>query len=81
MLVVLLPALAGIGAFSAKIFNITDAGLALTMLTGVFSCTIFWTVLVFFFPLSIYVEILTIIIGFFLFFLFKKLPAVLAFFF
>ena len=72
MLVVLLPALAGIGAFSAKIFKIADVGPALTILTGIFSCTVLWTVLVFFFPLSIYVEILTIIIGFFLFFYLKN---------
>ena len=68
MLVVLLPALAGIGTFSAKIFKIVDAGLALTVLTGVFCCTVLWTVLAFFLPLSIYVETGTIFSGIFLFF-------------
>ncbi|KIA82836.1 membrane protein [Kaistella solincola] len=72
MLIILLPALAGIGAFSAKIFKITDLGLSLTILTGVFCCTILWTVLAFFFPLNVYVEILTIIIGIFFFFHLKN---------
>ncbi|SFJ08410.1 hypothetical protein SAMN05421638_2077 [Kaistella treverensis] len=72
MLTVLLPALAGIGTFIAKIFKITDFGLTLTILCGIFCCTMLWTVFAFFFPLNIYLEILTIIIGIFFFFYLKN---------
>nr|WP_226063920.1 hypothetical protein [Kaistella polysaccharea] len=71
MLIMLLPTLAGIGALSAKLFTTPNFGLALTILNGIFFCTIIWTVFAFFFPLSIYVEIVTLIFGILLFFYFK----------
>ncbi len=71
MLIVLLPTLAGLGGVVKYIFRDFSGGISLRILAGILLTTIAWTVLAFFFPLNIYVEISTLIIGITAFFYFK----------
>lgn len=71
MLILLLPTLAGLGAIFKNIFRSFPRGIALQIIAGIFFTTITWTILAFFIPLNIYVEIGTLIIGITAFFYFK----------
>ncbi|QOW10672.1 hypothetical protein Q73A0000_09945 [Kaistella flava (ex Peng et al. 2021)] len=71
MLILLLPTLAGLGAIFKNIFRGFPDGIALQILTGILFTTITWTVLAFFIPLNIVVEVSTLLIGIFAFFYFK----------
>ena len=68
MLIMLVPAMAGFGGVTAKILKIKDLGLALILLNGIFFCTVSFTILAFFYPLNIYVEVITLLLGVSLFF-------------
>ena len=71
MLILLLPTLAGLGAIFKNVFGGFPRGIALQIIAGIFFTTITWTILAFFIPLNIYVEIGTLIIGITAFFYFK----------
>ena len=71
MLILLLPTLAGLGAIYKNIFVGHHQELALQIIAGIFFTTITWTILAFFIPLNIYVEIATLTIGVASFFYFK----------
>ncbi|QBO58307.1 LIC_10190 family membrane protein [Chryseobacterium salivictor] len=71
MVILLLPAMAGLGAFFKNIFGDFSAGIALQILAGIFFTTVTWTILACFIPLNIYVETGTLVIGLSAFFYFK----------
>ena len=71
MLLLLLPALLGLGAILKNIFNSFPAGISMQILAGIFVTTIAWTVLALFIPLNIYVETSTLLVGIAAFFYFK----------
>jgi hypothetical protein len=71
MLVFLLPVVAGIGAFFQKIARVSNCGIGITLISGVFSITLLWTIIAFFFPLNVFVEIITSLLGLVTFFYFK----------
>lgn len=72
MMILLLPALAGLGVVFKKICNYSTPEISLTILCGIFGITILWTILAFFFPLNVYIEISTIVLGLGSFFYFKN---------
>lgn len=71
MTILLIPALAGLGGFFKKFCRYSTPEISLTVLYGIFGVTILWTVIAFFFPLNIYIEIPTILLGLGSFFYFK----------
>lgn len=64
----LIPVLAGIGSAVERFFGEFCRGISSKLISGIVAVTIFWSVLAFFFPLNITIEIITLIIGFSLFF-------------
>lgn len=71
MLILLLPALAGIGVLVMKIFRLSDFGISGKLLMGVVSTTVIWTMIAFLLPLNLNVEFITIALGLISFFYFK----------
>ncbi|WHF51377.1 hypothetical protein QGN23_13260 [Chryseobacterium gotjawalense] len=71
MVILLLPAMAGLGAIFKNIFGGFSAGIALQILAGIFFTTITLTILAYFIPLNIYVETGTLVIGLSALFYFK----------
>ncbi|QDP85780.1 hypothetical protein FNJ88_09570 [Chryseobacterium sp. SNU WT5] len=71
LLIMLLPALLGIGALFQKYVCIFTESIALQCFTGIFTVTVIWAVLAFFIPLDIAVEVSTLVIGLLAFFYFK----------
>lgn len=71
-LIFILPVLFGVGSFFEVLFGKNIQGISGTLLSGVFFITVFWSGLAFFFPLGIYTEAGTIILGLLLFFYFLK---------
>ena len=71
MLIFLLPTLAGAGVLFKKIFGCFSSGISLHILEGVFLINIIWTMVAFFIPLNIYVELTTLTIGIAAFFYYK----------
>lgn len=70
---IILPTLFGLGYFFEKLSKITFfEGVAGKLISGIFGVTLLWSFLAFFVPLNIFVEIPTILFGFFFFF-YKKL--------
>ncbi len=80
MTIFLLPALAGLGVIFQKICRYSAPGISLPILYGIFGITLLWTVIAFFFPLNIYVEISTLLVGLAGFFYFKSYLTFWAFF-
>lgn len=70
-LVLLIPVLMGFGELFQKKMGIIFSGISSKLLLGIFSVSVIWMVLAFFFPLNILVEMFTIIIGLSAFFYFK----------
>ncbi len=71
MLILLLSALAGLGAVFKNNFGGSNSETALQIIAGLFVTTIIWTVLAFFIPLNSTVELVTLLIGLCAFFYFK----------
>lgn len=71
MLILLLPALAGLGAIFKNNVGGSNSETALQIIAGIFVTTIIWTVLAFFIPLNSTVELITLLIGLCAFFYFK----------
>ncbi|WP_373708299.1 hypothetical protein [Kaistella sp.] len=71
MLILLLPALSGLGAIFKNNFGGFNSETALQIIAGIFVTTIIWTVLAFFIPLNSTVELVTLLIGLCAFFYFK----------
>lgn len=71
-IIFLLPVLAGWGFFFEKVFGKIWNGISSKLLSGILSITVIWTIIAFFFPLNIYIEISSILFGLF-FFLKNKL--------
>lgn len=71
MLILILPSLAGIGVLVNQISDKIPKGIALMVTRGILSVTLCWTILAFWFPLNITVEITTLILGLASFFYFK----------
>ena len=71
MLILLLPALAGLGAVFKNNVGGSNSETALQIIAGIFVTTISWTVLAFFIPLNSTVELVTMLIGLCTFFYFK----------
>ncbi|MEC5157808.1 LIC_10190 family membrane protein [Chryseobacterium sp. MP_3.2] len=80
MLILLLPALAGIGVLVMKITRKKDFGISGKLLTGIVSTSVIWTVVAFLFPLNLTVELITLTIGILSFFYFKVFDDFWAFF-
>ncbi len=70
-LIFLIPVLVGFGGIFEKISGSIFGGISSKLVSGIFSVSVVWTVLSFFFPLNIFVEIITVIIGLCAFFWFK----------
>lgn len=70
-IIILLPVLAGFGGLFQKNSGVFIGGITSKLMTGFFSIALIWTVTAFFFPLNIYLEIATIIIGLSAFFILK----------
>lgn len=71
MLILLLPALAGIGLLMMSIFRLENFGFSGKLLMGIVCTTIIWTIIAFFFPLNLAVELITLTIGLLSFFYLK----------
>ena len=71
-IIIYIPVFLGFGSIFQKIFGKLSDGLALKMLSGILFLGIYWGILAFVFPLNLFVEIATIIIGFASFFYFKN---------
>ena len=69
--IVLLPVFAGWGAIFQKIAGKFFNGIAAQLFSGIFSISLIWSVVAFFFSLDIKVELITVIIGLAGFFHFK----------
>ena len=67
--ILLIPTLSGLGKLFENIFKtqIFD-GISGKILIGIFSISLIWTIIAFFVPLNIYVEIPTVLLGLFYFF-------------
>jgi len=67
--ILLIPTLSGVGKLFENIFRtqIFD-GISGKILIGIFSVSLIWTIIAFFVPLNIYVEIPTVLLGLFYFF-------------
>lgn len=70
--IILLPVLAGLGAVFQKLFGRFWEGLSFEIVAGVFSVAIVFSVLSFFAPLNLAVEIPVLILGLISFFYFKS---------
>ncbi|SDQ77981.1 hypothetical protein SAMN05421664_2564 [Chryseobacterium soldanellicola] len=66
--ILIIPALLGLGKAVESIIRTSFSGISGKILLGIFGVSIFWTILAFFLPLNIYVEIFTVLIGIFFFF-------------
>ncbi len=71
MLILLLPTLAGIGVIFKNIFGFFSSGISIKIFEGIFLITIIWTMVAFFIPLNVYVELTTLTIGISAFFYYK----------
>lgn len=71
MTILLLPVLTGLGAVFKKLCRYSPPEISMTIFYGIFGITLLWTVIAFFFPLTIYVESVTILMGLGSFFYFK----------
>jgi hypothetical protein len=60
---ILIPVLMGWGKIVNYIFTLSLKGISGNALSGIFGISILWTILAFFVPLNLYVEISTIFIG------------------
>ncbi|WP_374361643.1 hypothetical protein [Cloacibacterium sp.] len=66
-----MPVLAGFGEIFQKIFGEIWQGISAKLFSGMFFLAMIWQILAFFFPLNIWVEGVSLVIGFFAFFYFK----------
>lgn len=64
----LLPVLSGLGNIMEKFSGILFQGISGKILSGIMGISLVWTILSFFIPLNIYVEITTVLLGLFYFF-------------
>ena len=71
MVILLLPTLAGIGVIFKNIFGFFSSGISIKIFEGIFLITIIWTMVAFFIPLNVYVELTTLTIGISAFFYYK----------
>ena len=72
LLIMMIPVFLGFGSIFQWIFGQWFTGLASKLITGVFSAAVLFTLLAFFFPLSIYLEIGALAVGLTAFFWFKS---------
>lgn len=79
MLLLLIPTLIGYGKLMQINFKIKDQSLTVLILSGIFFCTILFTLLAFFFPLHGFLEYLIIVIGIVLFIYYKSYKNVCVF--
>lgn len=71
-LIIIIPVLAGFGEIFQRIFGKFWQGFSAKIFSGMFFLGMIWQVLAFFIPLNIWVESVSVIIGFFAFFYFKS---------
>lgn len=71
-IVMILPVLAGLGEIFQKFFGEIWSGFSAKIFSGMFFLGMIWQVLAFLIPLNIWVESVSVIIGFFAFFYFKS---------
>ncbi|WP_251832282.1 LIC_10190 family membrane protein [Kaistella pullorum] len=79
-LLILLPVFSGFGAAVNRYIHTTVTGVAANVLTGMLGLTVTFTLLAFFIPLSVWVEVFTVIIGFSLFLYLKVYRDIILFF-
>ncbi len=70
-IIIIIPVLAGFGEIFHKIFGEMWSTFSAKIFSGIFSLAMLWQILAFFFPLNIWVESTSLIIGFLGFFYFK----------
>lgn len=70
-MVVLLPVFAGWGQLFRKVGGDIFSGITAQLFSGIFAVSLVWTVVAFFFPLDLKIELITIIIGLVGFFYYK----------
>ena len=70
-IIFLIPVLAGFGEIFKKIFGEIWQGISAKLFSGMFFLAMIWQILAFFFPLNIWVEGVSLVIGFLAFFYFK----------
>lgn len=70
--IILLPVFAGVGAGLKRFLGTAIKGLAGQIFTGILGVTVTFSVIAFFFPLTVWVEIAAVAVGFFSFFFFKS---------
>jgi len=66
--ILIIPTLLGLGKVVESIFKTSLPGISGKILLGILGISIFWTIVAFFTPLNIYVEIPTVLLGLFFFF-------------
>ena len=66
--ILIIPALAGLGKIMENIFGTLFPGISGKIVSGIMGISILWTLISFFFPLNIYIEISTISLGLLYFF-------------
>lgn len=68
---ILIPTFIGIGRFSEKLSRLHISSISLHLIFGIMGISLLWTIAAFFFPIHIFIEIPTIMLGWFGFFYFK----------
>ena len=70
-IIIIMPVLGGFGEIFQKIFGEMWSTFSAKIFSGIFSLAMLWQILAFFFPLNLWVEGVSLIIGFLAFFYFK----------
>ncbi len=70
-IIIIIPVLAGFGEIFQKIFGEIWQGISAKLISGMVSVSIIWLIIAFFFPLNMWVEIITITVGLCAFLYFK----------
>lgn len=67
-----IPILIGFGVFFQNAFGEIWKGISAKVVSGIFLLAVFWQILAFFVPISLYIEIFCSVFGLFLFFYYKQ---------
>ena len=71
-IIIIIPVLVGFGEIFQKIFGKVWLGISAKLFSGMFFLAMIWQMLAFFVPLNIWVESVSLVIGFLAFFYFKS---------
>ena len=70
--IIIIPTLLGMGSIFERIFGKAWTGISAKLFSGTVLLSLFWTVAAFFFPINIYIELISVATGISTFFYFKQ---------